>query len=133
MSEVYLAEHLHLGRKEALKLLHPALAKNSDFVARFRREARATNRVQHPNIVMVYDFGQAPDGRLYLAMELADGASLDALIQQPGSLPHPRLLSVLTQLAAAVAHAHSKGVIHRDLKPSNLILVSERGRSDVLK
>ena len=69
MGEVYLAEHINLQRKEALKILRPSLADDPQFVSRFRREARATNRVQHPNIVSVYDFGQLPDGRFYLSME----------------------------------------------------------------
>src|SRR5262245_51288190 len=73
MGEVYLAEHINLGRREAIKILKPQLAEDRQLVARFRREARAANRVQHPNIVGVYDFGQLPDGRFFLAMEYADG------------------------------------------------------------
>lgn len=68
MGEVFLAEHMRLGRKEALKILMPSLASDTQFVARFRREARAVNRLRHPNIIAVYDFGQLPDGRFYLSM-----------------------------------------------------------------
>jgi serine/threonine protein kinase len=133
MGEVYLAEHVNLGRKEALKILRPVLADDPQFVTRFRREARATNRVQHPNIVSVYDFGQLPDGRFYLSMEYAEGQRLDAVLREKGALPLPRVLNVLHQLAEAVEHAHGLGVVHCDLKPENLILVEHRRRPDVLK
>ena len=133
MGEVFLAEHINLGRKEALKILQPSLAAEPEFAARFRREARATNRVQHPNIVSVFDFGQLPDGRLLLAMEYVEGEGLSALIRRIGRLPVSRALNVLIQLASAVDHAHSRGVVHRDLKPENMILVEHRGQPDVLK
>jgi serine/threonine protein kinase len=133
MGEVYLAEHLHLGRREALKVLHPSLASDPQFVSRFRREARATNRLSHPNIVSVHDFGQLPDGRFYLAMEYAEGESLSRVLATVGRLPLVRALYLLHQLAAAVDHAHQRGVVHRDLKPDNLVLVQKRGRTDLLK
>jgi serine/threonine protein kinase len=130
--EVYLAEHLHLGRTEALKVLRSVYSDDENFVSRFRREARATNRVQHPNIVGVYDFGRLPDGRYFLAMEYVDGERLDAAI---GGAPMTikRALKVAGQLARALAHAHSLGVVHRDLKPANLILITRRGQADFLK
>ncbi|MBI5479914.1 MAG: serine/threonine protein kinase [Deltaproteobacteria bacterium] len=133
MGEVYLAEHLGLGRKEALKILQASLASEREFVSRFRREARATNRVQHPNIIGVYDFGQLPDGRFYLTMEYAHGERLDALLRRLGTLPVSRTLGILVQLGEAVQHAHGAGVVHRDLKPENMILVEVRGRADFLK
>jgi serine/threonine protein kinase len=133
MGEVFLAEHVTLGRKEALKILRAEFADHPDFVSRFRREARATNRVQHPNIVSVYDFGRLPDGRFFLAMEYAEGKRLDVLLREAGPLPLVRALPLLVQLADAVGAAHARGVIHRDLKPENLILVEHHGRSDVLK
>ena len=130
--EVYLAEHLHLGRNEALKVLKSVHSGDETFVSRFRREARATNRVQHPNIVGVYDFGRLPDGRYFLAMEYVDGERLDVAI---GGAPMPvrRALRIAAQLARALAHAHGLGVVHRDLKPANLILITRRGHADVLK
>ncbi len=132
-SEIYLAEHMHLGRNEAIKVLKPEVATDPTFVSRFRREARAINRVQHPNIIGIYDFGQLPDGRLYLAMEHGNGRVVDALLREEGQLTVPRTLHVLHQLASAVAHAHTHGVVHRDLKPANLMLVEHRGHRDVLK
>ena len=125
MGEVFLAEHLELGRREAIKILMPGLAGDPQFVARFRREARAVNRLRHPNIVAVYDFGQLPDNRFYLSMEYADGESVYQLIKRDEMFAVPRALHVLGQLAYAVHHAHSRGVVHRDLKPDNLILVGE--------
>ena len=125
MGEVFLAEHIKLGRKEALKVLMPSLAADTQFVARFRREARAVNRLRHPNIIAIYDFGQLPDGRFYLAMEYAHGQSVQKLLKRDDHFDVPRALSVLGQLAYAVHHAHSRGVLHRDLKPDNLILVGD--------
>jgi serine/threonine protein kinase len=125
MGEVYLAEHIELGRKEALKILMPSLAADPAFVQRFRREARAVNRLRHPNIITVYDFGQLPDGRFYLSMEYAGGPSVKTLLLRDGSFAVHRALHVLGQLAYAVHHAHSRGVLHRDLKPDNLICTGE--------
>jgi eukaryotic-like serine/threonine-protein kinase len=132
MGEVYLALHLVLGRHEALKILRPPIAADPRLVARFRREARALNRLRHPGIVGVHDFGQLPDGRFYLAMELARGASVASLLHREGALPVPRALGILEQLADAVDHAHRGGVVHRDLKPANLVLLDEP-RRDQLK
>ncbi len=134
MGEVYLAHHTVLDRPEALKILLPSLAVESEFVSRFRREAQALNRLQHPNIVSVYDSGQLPDGRLYLATEYVEGTRLDRVVRAAqGSLPVERVLNILVQLADAIDHAHRCGVIHRDLKLSNLILVSAPGNAEVLK
>jgi tRNA A-37 threonylcarbamoyl transferase component Bud32 len=130
MGDVYLVEHLGLGRKEVLKILRSALSTPS-LVTRFRREARATNRLRHPNIVTIHDFGRLPDGRFYIASEYAQGSSLDRVLQRIGSFPIARALPILIQLADALEHAHSRGVIHRDLKPANLMLVERRGRDQI--
>ena len=113
MGEVYLAEHVALGRKEAIKILKPSLAADPQFVSRFRREARAVNRLRHPNIISIYDFGQLDDGRFYLSMEYAEGESVYAQLKRAGHFDVPRALHVLGQLAYAVHHAHSRGVVHR--------------------
>lgn len=133
MGQVYLARHRELGRNEAIKVLRPHVAQDERFVARFRREARATNRLHHPNIVAMHDFGRLPDGRFYLSMEYANGESLAALMRDGGTLPFVRALRIMAQLAAALEHAHSRGVLHRDLKPPNLMLTQHRGKDDVLK
>jgi hypothetical protein len=131
MGEVYLVDNVDLERYEALKILRGSLATYPDLVGRFRREARAINRLSHPNIVTLYELGALPDGRLYMAMEYADGASLATLLKTLGTLPTPRALRVLVQLADAIEHAHSRFVVHRDLKPENLVILSDS--SDVLK
>lgn len=133
MGEVYLVEHVHIGRREAIKVLRAEMAADPRLASRFRREARAINRLRHPNIIGIYDFGQLPDGRLYLTMEHAAGLSLDRALRLEGRLEPGRALLILHQLALAIDHAHAHGVVHRDLKPSNLVLVEERGRADVLK
>ncbi len=133
MGQVYKARHCELDRIEAIKVLKPQVAMDKRFIARFRREARATNRLQHPNIVAMYDFGRLPDGRFYLSMEYADGQPLSRVVREAVTLPFRRALRISMQLAAAVEHAHSRGVVHRDLKPANLILVQHRGQEDVLK
>jgi serine/threonine protein kinase len=133
MGEVYLVEHLGLARKEALKILRASLDDSPTLVTRFRREARATNRLQHPNIVAVHDFGRLPDGRFYITTEYAEGEALDSVLRQAGTFTVARAVSVLAQLADAIDHAHSRGVIHRDLKPANLILGERRGQADTLK
>ena len=125
MGEVYLAEHITLGRKEAIKILMPSLAADPHFVSRFRREARAVNRLRHPNIIAIYDFGQLSDNRFYLSMEYADGESVYRLLKLAGRFDIGRALHVLGQLSYALHHAHSRGVVHRDLKPDNLILVGD--------
>ena len=133
MGEVYLVEHIGLGRKEALKILRSTMDDSPSLVTRFRREARATNRLQHPNIVAVYDFGRLPDGRFYITTEYVEGLNLDVILRQTGALPTSRALNILVQLSDAIDHAHSRGVIHRDLKPANLILGQGRGNHEVIK
>ena len=125
MGEVYLAEDVVSGRKEALKIMKAHLASDPQFVSRFRREARAINRLRHPNIVAVYDFGQLPDQRFFLSMEYAQGQSVYTLLKRDDHFEVPRALWVLGQLVYAVHHAHSRGVVHRDLKPDNLLLCGD--------
>lgn len=115
MGEVYLAEDVVSGRKEALTIMKAHLASDPQFVSWFRREARAINRLRHPNIVAVYDFGQLPDQRFFLSMEYAQGHSVYQLLKRDAHFDVPRALWVLGQLVYAVHHAHSRGVVHRDL------------------
>ncbi len=126
MGEVYLVGHIHTGRQEALKVLRPELAASPEFVSRLRREARAVNRLNHPNIITMYDFGRLPDGRYYLTMEFAEGESLAKVLEREGAPPIPRTVDLLRQVCRALDHAHKRGVIHRDLKPDNLFLANYR-------
>ncbi|MCG8419214.1 MAG: serine/threonine protein kinase [Proteobacteria bacterium] len=128
MGDVYLVQHILLRRREALKILNKRLAATQQFVSRFRREARATNRLHHPNIVSLYDIGQLPDGHFYITTEYAEGENLGVLLQHTGALPPARVVAILVQLADAVGHAHERGVVHRDIKPDNMILIEHRGK-----
>lgn len=132
MGEVYLVRHLQTGRQEALKVLRPELAASPESVSRLRREARAVNRLHHPNIITMYDFGRLPDGRYYLTMEFAEGDSLAKMLDRDGPPPVSRTVDLLKQACRALDHAHQRGVIHRDLKPDNLFLADHRGAT-VLK
>jgi serine/threonine-protein kinase len=121
MADVYLAEDQQLGRKVALKLLHRRFAEDPGFVERFRREAQAAARLQHPNIVGVYDRG-AYDGTYYIAMEYLGGRSLKQLVREQAPLDPLRAIDITIQILKAARFAHRHGVIHRDLKPHNVIV-----------
>jgi serine/threonine protein kinase len=125
MGVVYRAQHMHLGRTVALKLLNPELAASEEFRERFIREARAAAELEHPNIVPVYDAGEV-EGRLYLAMKFIEGTDLARLLEEKGHLPAEQTMALLTQLAEALDVAHDHGLIHRDVKPANALLDGER-------
>jgi serine/threonine-protein kinase len=125
MGVVYRAQHMHLGRTVALKLLNPELAASEEFRERFIREARAAAELEHPNIVPVYDAGEV-EGRLYLAMKFIEGTDLARLLEQEGRLSTERALPLLEQLANALDAAHKNGLIHRDVKPANALLEGDR-------
>ncbi len=133
MGAVYLAEQTDMGRKVVIKVMHPELTAGSpQAVERFKREARAVAALNHPHIVQVYVFGQADDGRMYLAMEFIEGADLGhAIAEHP--LDQARALRILDQTASALIEAHSRGVVHRDLKPENIMLTHRHGNEDWVK
>src|SRR3954469_3144132 len=118
---VYLAEHVHLRRRVALKVLPPEFADDEDFRERFLREARLAASLEHPNILPVYHAGEA-DGVLFLAMRLAQGEDLGRVLERGGALDPARALDILGKIASALDEAHSKGLVHRDVKPSNILL-----------
>jgi serine/threonine-protein kinase len=126
---VYRARQLGLDRVVALKLLREEFARDEDFLERFKREARAASRLEHPNSVRVLDFGEHDDGSiLYLAMEYVEGRTLYDVIRQDAPVPDARIVDILSQVLAAVGVAHDMGVVHRDLKPENIMII--RGTSD---
>ncbi len=120
MGAVYLAVQESLRRPVALKLLAPRLAADRDFVHRFQAEARAAAALSHPNVVVVYDVGEEA-GAHYLSMEFMAGGSLEQKLAAAGPLPWKAVLTVLTDAAAGLAYAESRGIVHRDIKPANLM------------
>ena len=124
MGLVYLAEHPVIGRKVAIKVLHVALAKDTDIVARFFNEARAIHTIGHENIVEILDFGQTSDGQPYFIMEYLTGESLSDAIGRGAMVPE-LVEAISVQMCRALSAAHSKGIVHRDLKPHNVQLVTK--------
>ena len=133
MGTVYLAEHVKMGRKSALKVMNPGMNTDPDAIARFNREASNASRLSHPNICGIYDFGETTDGIIYLAMEFIEGSSLTALIEKAGQLPPSRAASIIHQTADALQVAHDAGIVHRDLKPDNIMVAKNRDGTDLVK
>jgi len=126
MGVVYRAQHLRLGRKVALKLLPPELADNEGFRERFESESRLAAATAHPNIIPLYDAGEA-DGMLFLTMRFVDGSDLKALIDREGPLAVERAISIVAQVGGALDAAHARGLVHRDVKPANVLVASGAG------
>ncbi len=125
MGAVYKARQPALDRFVALKILPPTMSSDPGFAERFNREARALARLNHPNIVAVYDFGQA-GGLHFLLMEFIDGANLRQ-VEQAGKIPPEQALAIVPQICEALQFAHNEGIVHRDIKPENLLL-DKKGR-----
>jgi serine/threonine-protein kinase len=130
MGVVHRARDTNLGRVVALKMLSAELAAEDELTKRFQREAEAVGRLNHPNIVTVYDLGEA-DGRLYMAMELLEGDDLRDLIERGTPIPLAERSRIMIEICKGLGYAHSKGVIHRDIKPAN-IHVTGAGRVKLL-
>jgi len=129
MGAVYLATHLGTERYVALKLIAPQFMRNEEFVARFKREARANGRLRHPNVVDVTDFGFTRAGNeqvAYLVMEYLDGCTLGDVLEEENRLPVEWVVDILEQVCSAVHEAHKQGIVHRDLKPDNIWLEPNR-------
>jgi serine/threonine-protein kinase len=120
---VYKARHRELRMAVAVKVLHESFQHDIDFCRRFYAEALAASRLDHPNITRVLDFGQEPDGLLYLAMEFLGGVELRAVLNKEKALPTQRIVEVMMQTCAGLSHAHARGIVHRDIKPENLVIV----------
>jgi serine/threonine-protein kinase len=124
MADVYLAEDQELGRRVALKLLNDRHAADDQFVERFRREAQSAAGLNHPNIVSIFDRGQA-EGTYYIAMEYLDGRTLKELLVRNGPTPIPIAIDYARQILGALAFAHRNGIVHRDIKPHNIVVGSD--------
>ncbi|HWL89501.1 MAG TPA: serine/threonine-protein kinase, partial [Polyangiaceae bacterium] len=120
---VYEAEHVELGRRLALKVLAPEHASAKDAIERFRREARAIAALSHPNLCLLYDFGRSLDGRVFLAMELLEGETLERRLQRTRGMDWREAVILAIEVTRALEAAHTASLVHRDLKPANLFLV----------
>jgi serine/threonine protein kinase len=122
MGAVFEAKHPVIGKRVAVKVLHPAFAQDPKVLERFVNEARVVNAIKHPAVVDIFSFGKTPGGMAYFLMEFLKGRSVADLLKQEGALPIARALDLISQLFDVLAKAHAAGVVHRDLKPQNLFV-----------
>ncbi|HEU0036439.1 MAG TPA: protein kinase [Kofleriaceae bacterium] len=130
---IYRAEHVTLRRRVAIKVLHDELSRDDLAVERFRREATTVAEIDNEHIVEIHDFGRTPDGRLYLAMELLEGETLDSVLARETQLSVERAADILIQVGEALMEAHAIGYVHRDLRPRNIYLAVRRGKANFVK
>ena len=130
MAVVYLAEHLKLGRKVALKVLSEELAEDDSFRERFVRESRMAAGMDHPNIIPIFEAGES-DGVLYIAMRYVQGDDLETTVAREGTLDPLRTVAMVSQMAGALDAAHARGLVHRDVKPANILIAAGGADSDV--
>ncbi|MBT8492636.1 MAG: serine/threonine protein kinase, partial [Deltaproteobacteria bacterium] len=138
MGAVYLAEHPLIGKRVALKVLHPELTSKEEVKDRFFHEAKAVNDIQHPNIVDIVDFGEVKgqhpkDTMVYFIMEFLDGRALTEVIRNDAPVPEMRVRHLAMQIGDCLAASHKAGIVHRDLKPDNIMLVAKRHDPDFVK
>ncbi|MQY30704.1 serine/threonine-protein kinase [Nocardia aurantia] len=133
MGVVYLAEHPRLPRRDAVKILDPALGRDEDFRSRFLREAELAARVEHPNVVSIYDRGAEGD-LLWIAMRYVDGSDVAELVRRgPAELPPRRALRIVTEAARGLDAAHRAGLLHRDVKPANILVAPGPDGTDTVR
>jgi serine/threonine protein kinase len=133
MGAVFKVEHARMGKVLALKLLRPDVATDRKVKQRFVQEARVVSKLSHPNTIQVFDFGELPDGSLYIAMEYLPGRDLSWTLRSQGPFSEEKALSIGCQVLASLAEAHEQGIIHRDVKPANVMLVKHKDRDDWIK
>lgn len=132
MGAVYLAEHTHMRKRVAVKILHREMTQMPEIVARFEREAMAAGHIEHPNVASATDFGKLDDGSFFLVLEYVEGHALRQELSE-GPLGLDRALHITKQIASALARAHSLGIVHRDLKPENVMLSPREEDPDFVK
>lgn len=131
MGEVYAAEHVHIEKRVAVKLLRHEILAHLEAVERFYQEARSASSIGHENIIAIEDFGKLEDGRIFLCMELLDGKPLNDLLQEP--LAPERVLNIIIQTCHGLAAAHRKSIVHRDMKPENIFVTVMPSGAEVPK
>ena len=131
MGAVYRGVQRSVDRQVAIKVVSPSMMSEPAIIKRFLREARLASRLDHPNVVQIFDFGQTPDGVFYLVMELVSGKTLEAVLDEEGALDPERTVAIAVQICAALEAAHAVPMVHRDLKPAN-VLIDVRGLVKVL-
>jgi tRNA A-37 threonylcarbamoyl transferase component Bud32 len=120
---VFKASHRDLGRTVAIKVLNPRYRDDADLLEVFRAEARAASQLEHPNVARVYDYGQEPDGLVYIVMEYLSGYTLGSVLDARRKLTTARAIDIMVQVCAALTAAHDHDIVHRDVKPDNIVLV----------
>jgi serine/threonine-protein kinase len=133
MGVVYLAEHPVIGRKVAMKAIHPELSRNPEVVSRFMTEAKAVNQIGNEHIVDIHDFGTTADGEFYFFMEFLQGEALSDILKRSAPLDTSRALAIAAQVADALGASHQHGIVHRDLKPENIFLITKGRVPDFVK
>jgi serine/threonine-protein kinase len=133
MGAVYQAEHALIEKKIALKILFQDLTRRPDLIARFLQEAKSASRIGHENVIDISDFGQSPEGLVFIAMEYLDGQDLGRTLKKTGAMDWMRTRPILMQIAKGLRAAHGHGIIHRDMKPENVYLIQKEGRPDFVK
>ncbi|HEU4510548.1 MAG TPA: serine/threonine-protein kinase [Pyrinomonadaceae bacterium] len=133
MGEVYRARHLQMDRPVAIKVLRQQLVQDEAARVRFQIEARTAVLLRHPNALKVTDFGQTPEGFVYIVMELLEGRTLREILSREGPIETARAISIALQASDAVAAAHEAGIIHRDLKPSNILVTQSADQPAAVK
>lgn len=132
MGAVYVATHLRLKKKVAIKLLKPEFQSSQTVVERFKREALAATQIGHENIVEILDLGETSDGHTFIVMEFLEGEDLSARIQKTGALKEEDACALMVQILSPIGAAHKSGIVHRDLKPENIFL-AKRSRDEIVK
>ncbi|MCX5731585.1 MAG: serine/threonine-protein kinase, partial [Deltaproteobacteria bacterium] len=133
MGSVYLAEHVTLGKRMAVKVLRPEFSRDEELLHRFQHEARAASQIGQENIVEVFDFGHTPEGEAYFVMEALDGESLARILHRDGPMAVSRALPIFLQICPALGAAHQRGIVHRDLKPENVFVLRRTDGTDFVK
>ncbi len=133
MGDVFLAEQLQVGKRPvALKILNSTCSEDPEMVQRFQNEAASAGRINHQNVVTIYESRITTDGQLYVAMEYVEGKTLTLLLHEEGALPLARVVKLTKQLCAGLASAHRLGIVHRDIKPDNVMITEDEG-AEVVK